>query len=855
MINKFSLLALLPIAPIAIPIAEIQLNPAAAQTIVQERERSLDSTARQLYERGRYDEAIQLLQQTRQQASDRGDSFGEAVAGRNLALVYGKMGEIPAARNALTQSRNLLESLAQTGDRDNLLAQILEVEGQLNLSTGQTEQALENWQAAAKIYRQQDDTMGNVRSQIGQTQSLQAMGLHEQASKRLNALTRQLDGEEDTLVKAKALQILGDVQRSLGRLDEATANLEASLAIAESFGDRENIASILISLGNTARFTADEEEKEAALQKALSYYRQAALDAPNLELEIQAQLNELRVSIEQEEIAAAKALLPQIQTNITQLPATRPAIYAQINLAKNLLKLDETEIPPGQIAHTLARALEQAQNSDDRLAEAQVWGALGELYETHQRYAEAQTATEKGLLLAQSLNAPEIIYREQWQLGRILWERDRREEAIAAYNRAVSTLQSLRGDLVSINPDLQFSFRESVEPVYREYVDLLLQPGATQNNLVQAREAIEALQLAELDNFFRDACSDVEAKQIDQIDPRSAIFYTIILGDRLETILALPGKELQQFTATQPQAELEKTLADMNFYIATPRGRRRNRKRLEVSEQVYNWLIRDLEADLEASGVKNLVFVLDGALRNIPIAALYDGQTQEYLIQKYSVSLAPSLNLIDPQPLAREELQVLGGGVSEETQDFAPIPNVKKEMERVRAAVGAEILLDNAFIEGQFKTLVNENPVTVVHLATHGQFSSNAEDTFILTWDDKLSIEELGALLQADTKRLTPIELLVLSACETATGDDRAVLGLAGMAVRAGARSTIASLWLAADETTSLMMSRFYEEWVQADITKAEALQKAQLEILQGENVEFQHPYFWSGFVLVGNWL
>ncbi|MBP0017496.1 MAG: CHAT domain-containing protein [Cyanobacteria bacterium SBLK] len=820
-----------------------------------EEQRSLDSTARQLYEKGRYDEAIQLLQQTRQQARDRGDTLGEVAAGRNLALIYGKVGDIPAARNALEQSRNLLESLRPTGNRDNLLAQILEVEGQLHLSTGQAERAWENWQAAAKIYRQQDDTMGNARSQIGQTQALQAMGLHEQASKRLHALKQQLDEQEDTLVKVKALQILGDVQRSLGRLQEARANLEASLAIAKARGDRENMASIQISLGNTARFAAEEQERDTALERARSHYRQAALNAPNLELQIQAQLNEFRVAIEREDMFEAKALLPQIQTNITQLPATRPAIYAQINLAKNLLKLDETEISPGQIARILARALEGAQDSGDRLAEAQVWGALGELYETHQRYVEAQTATEKGLLLAQSLNAPEIIYREQWQLGRILRERARREDAIAAYDRAVSTLQSLRGDLVAINPDLQFSFRESVEPVYREYVDLLLQPDASQNHLVRAREAIEALQLAELDNFFRDACSDVQAKQIDQIDPRSAIFYTIMLSDRLETILALPGKELQQFTSYHPREELEKTLAEMNFYIATPRGRRRNRKRLEVSQQVYNWLIRDLEADLEASGVKNLVFVLDGALRNLPIAALYDPRKQEYLIQKYSVSLAPSLNLIDPQPLAREKLQVLGGGVSEETQNFAPIPNVKKEMERVRAAVGAEILLDNTFIEGQFKALVNENPVTVVHLATHGQFSSNAEDTFILTWDDKLNIEELGALLRSDTKRLTPIELLVLSACETATGDDRAVLGLAGMAVRAGARSTIASLWLAADETTSLMMSRFYEELAKADITKAEALQKAQLEILQGENVEFRHPYFWSGFVLVGNWL
>ena len=809
--------------------------------------------ARELYESGRYEEAIQALQNALQRERDRGDRIGEAIAGRNLALVYGKIGDLTAARDVLTQSRNTAESLAPTPEQQRLLAQILEVEAQVDFSAGQAEKALETWQRAAQIYRQQGEAMGNTRSQIGQTQALQAMGLHGRARDRLETLNRQLAAEPDTLLKAKALQILGDVQRSLGRLTEATQTLEESLVIARTLGDRETMAAIQISLGNTARFNQEEGAKPESLQKALSYYRQAALNAPTPEVEIQARLNELGVLVEQEEIAAAKTLLPQIQTRVSQLRATRPAIYARVHLAKTLMKWDEPEIPPGEIAQILARALEQAQNSGDRIAKAQIWGSLGALYERHQRYEEAQTATEKGLLLAQSLNAPEIAYRGQWQLGRILRAQQEREAAIAAYDRAVSTLQSLRGDLVAINPERQFSFRESVEPVYRQYVDLLLQPEATQNHLKQAREAIEALQLAELDNFFRDACSNAPARSIDQIDPRSAIFYTIILSDRLETILALPGRELRRYTTPQPQEELEGKLRQMHYYIASRAGRQFRRKGREVSQQVYDELIRKVETDLEASGVRNLVFVLDGYLRNIPLAALHDGD--RYLIEKYSISLAPSLNLIDPQPLTQEAIQLLGGGLTEETPDFDPLPHVRIEMERIQATVPSEVLLDREFIEREFKIRVNDQPITVVHLATHGQFSSKAEETFVLTWDDRLNIDEINLLLRSDRKRLSPIELLVLSACTTATGDDRAVLGLAGIAVRAGARSTLASLWLAEDKPTSLMMSRFYEELARSQTTKAEALRQAQLAILQGDRVEFQHPYFWSGFVLVGNWL
>jgi CHAT domain-containing protein len=142
----------------------------------------------------------------------------------------------------------------------------------------------------------------------------------------------------------------------------------------------------------------------------------------------------------------------------------------------------------------------------------------------------------------------------------------------------------------------------------------------------------------------------------------------------------------------------------------------------------------------------------------------------------------------------------------------------------------------------------------VVHLATHGQFSSQADDTFILTWDNRLNAKELDTLLRVtDQSRPNAIELLVLSACQTATGDKRAALGLAGVAVRAGARSTLASLWSIDDKSSALLMSQFYRELVRTEVTKAEALRLAQLSLLQ--NPRYQHPRYWAPFVLVGNWL
>ncbi|MDB9312155.1 CHAT domain-containing protein [Spirulina sp. CS-785/01] len=817
----------------------------------------LVSEAQRLYEMGQYDEAILTLQRTLEQEQTENDVMGAAIALRNLALIYGKMGQVSPAQQVLTESRSLTQQQAQTAEQQHLLAQIFEVEGQLHLSRGQPKKAAESWQQAGEIYQQENDTMGMARAKIGQAQALQAMGMHKQASERLEALNEQLAAQPDTLLKSQALQLLGDVQRALGRIGEAQQALEKGLQISQTLQNPEQIASIQISLGNTARISKANETQDvslqASLQTALTHYRQAVLTAPNLTLKLQAQLNELRVLAEQKDIATLKRRVPTLEQTITQLPANRAAIYAQLNFTQTLMQLEESVLPPAKMAQQLAQALDQAKMIGDERAKARIWVSLGRLYEQHQRYGEAQTATEKGILVAQTLNAPEIAYQGQWQLGRILRQQEERESAIAAYGKAVTTLQSLRSDLVAINPDLQFSFRESVEPVYRQYVDLLLQPNATQSHLKAARKAIEALQLAELDNFFRDACSDVQEQQIDQIDPESAIFYTIILENRLETILALPGQPLRNYTTPLSKQDIEQALSQMRYHIATPQGRLQNRKRLEVSQTIYNWLITPIEPQLNANGATNLVFVLDGSLRNIPLPALHDGE--QYLIEKYSLALAPSLNLINPKPLERETVAVLGGGITQAVQGFSALPNVRQEIEKIQQQVPAAILLNDSFVEQQFNTQVNTQPFPIVHLATHGQFSSQAEETFILTWDDQLNIDELNALLRADTQQLTPIELLILSACQTATGDDRAALGLAGMAVRAGARSTIASLWLAADEPTSNLMGDLYKNLSNPDTTKAKALQEAQLSILNGEDGRFRHPFYWSGFVLVGNWL
>jgi CHAT domain-containing protein len=336
---------------------------------------------------------------------------------------------------------------------------------------------------------------------------------------------------------------------------------------------------------------------------------------------------------------------------------------------------------------------------------------------------------------------------------------------------------------------------------------------------------------------------------IDRDDPTAAVIYPIILPDRLEVILKLPNRPLMHYKSAIAQDEVEKAIDTLRRNLTTSFLVKRAQ---DSSRPVYDWLIRPAEEALAHSQIKTLVFVLDGVLRNVPMAALYDGQ--QYLVQKYSIALTPGLQLLAPKSLERRELKALTAGLTQARLGFAPLSNVANEVQEIQSEVPSTVILDREFTSANFQDKLKSVSFPVVHLATHGQFSSQADQTFILTWDAPLYVKQLDNVLR-DRNQTQPkaIELLVLSACQTAVGDKRAALGLAGVAVRAGARSTLASLWSINDRSTSILMSEFYRELAKTNVSKAEALRQAQLTLLQ--NPQFKFPLYWSPFVLVGNWL
>ncbi len=234
------------------------------------------------------------------------------------------------------------------------------------------------------------------------------------------------------------------------------------------------------------------------------------------------------------------------------------------------------------------------------------------------------------------------------------------------------------------------------------------------------------------------------------------------------------------------------------------------------------------------------------------MSVLYDGK--QYLIQKYAIALTPGLKLLAPQSLQHRRLKALAAGVSKAHSGFGALVNVEDELNQVKAKISGKKLLNNNFTTTALQLQLENSDFPIVHLATHGEFSSQADKTFILAWDQKISVKVLSELLQ--DRNPSPgnvLELLVLSACQTAAGDKHAALGLAGVAARAGARSTLASLWSVKDKSTAFLMTRFYQNLATHQVSKAEALRLAQLDLLN--SYEYQKPFYWTPYVLVGNWL
>ncbi|MEL6854882.1 MAG: CHAT domain-containing protein, partial [Cyanobacteria bacterium J06607_13] len=549
----------------------------------------------------------------------------------------------------------------------------------------------------------ESENLGLVRSQINQAIALQELGLNVRALEKLQDIT-QSSNPVSTRLQLTTAKALGKALRRIGELSDAQSVLLGSLqtAIAAPSAAPTEIAKqqITLELGHTLRSLSHRaitigkvSEAQTYRDQAVAYYSaveaddatQAAPPPASQWLQLQAQLNRLSFLIETNQLGAAQALWPQI--DLSSLAPGRDRTEAHISYAHSLNCLQSTksvacvrtewqptllstaasqpsaeeQIPWPAIATVLTSAIQQAQSLADPLLESYAVGELAHTYELANQTDEAIRLTQQALSLLEGKQTPEAAYRWEWQLGRLYSQSSQTVAAKSAYQQALTSLAAVRQNLLLTNPQAQFSFRDDVEPLYREFVALLLQQQASDGQLPEIEtdetqslrdslslvvKTLDALQLTELENFLGCNLSQLVNLNEVRVDAKAAKIYPILLPEQLAIIVDLPNQPLSLRTLPVSQAEVEQTLTTLRNNLTLPG---KTPEVIASASQLYQWLIAPIEPILLANEqIETLVFVSDGPLRNVPMGVLYDGQ--QYLIEKdYAIAIAPQLSLFAPR--------------------------------------------------------------------------------------------------------------------------------------------------------------------------------------------------------------
>jgi CHAT domain-containing protein len=741
-----------------------------------------------------------------------------------------------------------------------LQPKLLVEEGQRAFQKGDFSEAAVQWQQALEVYRKQGNTNAVIDTSVSLAAALQSAGQQRRAVEILTDALAGAEGTHDrsriTFVKTK----LGAALVLTPETDRARTLLQEALEATKADGNDQLSATILNDLGNA--FTAGQQYAEGLK----SYEESAALaqQTSNSVLQAQARCNAAMAAVQAGETEKAEHLNATALADIEVLSASHDKAFLLLTTGRTDIRIQSTN---GEVSPRLTLRAQQSFEKAETIAgankdlgvETYALGYLGQMYEHDGQPDAALKLTRRAEFAAQEAQMPDALYRWEWQSARLFKKQGDSDSAIAAYRRALQTLKSIRSDLSSGygNAAMRLTFRESEGPLFYELADLLLVQskaaggsGNEQKLLLEARDTVENLKTVELQDYFCDECVDIERmkkRAVETVDEHSAVIYLIPLPDRTEVLVGLKSG-LKRFTVSVGAADLTMQVRDFRRNLET----RTSYAYLAQAQQLYDWLIRPIRGLLTENKIDTLVFVPDGALRTIPFAALHDGE--RFLIQDLAVAVVPGLSLVEPKAIERGNARLLLNGVSKPVQGFAPLDFVPNELDSIRQTYTGETLLDEKFTTSELQHKLRDEQFSVVHIASHGQFNSDVRKTFVLTYDGKLNLDNLEALIRPSEFRGRPVEMLVLSACQTAAGDDRAALGLAGVAIKAGARSAMASLWFVNDESTSAAIKEFYNQLREhPSISKARALQAAQIKLLNDRR--YRHPCYWSPYLIIGNWL
>lgn len=688
-----------------------------------------------------------------------------------------------------------------------------------------------------------DQLMQNAQRASAAGRSAQAVRTLEEAM----CVVRQADDP------AQQIAVSGKLGRALalqGSLTSAYPYLRDGAELAVSNGLDKEAAALFNDLGVLERSRNQIGAASEAFERCYELSRK------NSTLHSVASVNLARARLENEGLRAGLKQLDQAAADIDRLSDSDAKADALLSLAETYrMAAENSDDVVGMRTRALGYYEQALELAGGRNNQRQVTYALGYMSYLYADQGDTKTALElsrRASIIAQRGGHSDAEFLWQWQTGQLLAADRRLEDAVESYGIAAAAL----ADVTAMHGAFSSQqFNEQVQPFYLEYADILLttssgQTGSgQQSSLKSVLALVDDVKVAETRDYFNDDCGVSVERQAkpEQITANVAIVTPITFADRIEVLISLDG-QVYRHTAPVRKRTVRRSVKAFRTAIVE----RDSKEAYAKGREIYDWLIQPRIAEIRAAKVDTLVFAPDGPFRSVPPAALHDGG--QYLIQEFGVATVLSLTQTDLSSASRTGMPTaLVGGLTEAVQGFDALPAVATELEYVATALDTSTYQDVSFSKETLQQQIADGDMQIIHLATHAQFQSDYRESFLLTYDGKLPMDALDQAIRSRKNSGEPLELIVLSACETAVGDDLAALGLAGTTVKAGAKSAVASLWPVNDASTSALMQTMYSQLAVSGTGKANALRTAQLRLLGRE--EYSEPYYWAAFMLVGDWL
>ncbi len=691
-------------------------------------------------------------------------------------------------------------------------------------------------------------------------QALQSLGFHNKAFDLANKALPVVEKSQSPSERILFYNTYGDLLLSLNELTDAINYLKMALKHAKATKNPAMIASVMNNIANVVVVDGDVETGIQIYDNALALLRQSNKNILKGKIYLNLAYVISMLGSYEEAIVAFNDALTFIQT----LSDNHEKSFAYISLSQTGLMIDNffpDKKSQSKICYTL---LESAQAIGEKLNDLKVIslasGHAAKILEKNGQYEKALKKTRYAIFTADQKKYKEIAYKWYWQAGRLFKKMGKETHAIDSYKQSISILSNIREELfngIRLKMDI---FEIDVKPVYLglaeiylDQADRISEPQVKEQKILLARDVMESLKNAELSDYFEDECvaskQKIEPNKLTRTPEGVALLYPIALPDRLTVLITLPDT-IKHYNVDIRYKELNKIVRSYRKYIQV----RSSNQFMGVSQKIYQLLIHPVEKDLIAANIHTLLVAPDGVLRLVPFSSLHD--KKKFLIEKYAIVTIPSINMTDTTTSHnnREKTKTLVLGLSDAVQDFSALPSINEELRDIKKIMNGKKMYKNTDytitnVQNEFKT----NDYNIVHFATHGVFGGTGKNSFLLTYESQLDMNKLEDLMSLGKYRNHQVDMLTLSACQTALGNERAALGLAGVAVKAGVKSAVATLWYVDDQATSLAIRELYRQLKKDNMTKAKALQNAQKMLISKHR--YWHPIYWAPFLLIGSWI